>query len=849
MTPQESIAHYRIVSKLGEGGMGVVYRATDTKLNRDVAIKVLPEAFANDPNRLARFTREAQVLASLNHPNIAMIFGVEDRALVMELVEGENLKSPLPVESAIAYAKQIAEALEAAHEKGIIHRDLKPANIKVTPQGTIKVLDFGLAAVTQGNAVVSGNSQNSPTLTLMGATQAGLILGTAAYMSPEQAEGKQVDKRADIWSFGVVLWEMLTGQQLFAAESVSHTLADVLRAPIDFSALPKDTPLAIRTLLARCLDRNVQTRLRDIGEARIALASPRDLQLTQQQAPRRFCLPWAIAAFGIAAAGVMAFVHFREMPPETAAIRALITPPPNTAFFTSDTIGMIALPTLSPDGRRMVFGVRDQDGRTRLWVRALDSTSAQPLAGTEGGLHPFWSPDSKFIAFFADSNLKKIDASGGPVFTLWQNINNIGRGGTWNRDGVILFAVGGNGVIFRLAASGGSPVQVTDRGEFPCFLPDGRHFIFHRDSAVYVGSLDSKMAARLVDTESQANYFGGYLVYIREDVLMAQAFDIGKLAVSGDPVPLVQDVRMGTPRIGVFSLSQTGMLAYQEGQRRLRLSWFDRNGQRLEDAGEAAGITSFQLSPDGKTVAAAVLTKGSSDLWLFDITRRLKSRFTFLNSTGGIEEVWSPDGSSLVFYGRKSGEPTLTRKNVDTGEEQVLRSGDTSLPTGWTPNGKTLLYDLATPGAGRDTIMVLPFVDLKPTPFATPHASHGTISPDGRWVAYDRQDAGGRNVFVAPFPGPGRTFQVSPLGGSLPRWRGDGKELFYLANNQLMAAKIDTHGQSLEVGRVQPLFGGLATVRYDVSRDGRRVLLAVPAPESNSDPLTLVENWTALLKK
>jgi hypothetical protein len=306
---------------------------------------------------------------------------------------------------------------------------------------------------------------------------------------------------------------------------------------------------------------------------------------------------------------------------------------------------------------------------------------------------------------------------------------------------------------------------------------------------------------------------------------------------------------MGTPRIGVFSLSQTGMLGYQEGQRRLWLSLFDRSGQKLEDAGDAAEINSFQLSPDGKTVAAAVLTKGSSDLWLFDLNRRLKTRFTFLNSSAGFEEIWSPDGRSLVFYGRQSGKPTLIRKNVGTGEEQVLRSGEISLPTGWTPDGKTLLYDLATPESGRDTIMVLPLIDLKPTPYAIPHACCGTFSPDGRWVAYERQDAEGRNVFVAPFPGPGRTFQVSLLGGRNPRWRGDGKELFYLANNQLMAAKIDAHSQSLEIGSVQSLFGGLASVRYDVSRDGQRVLLAMPAPESKSDPLTLVQNWTALLKK
>jgi hypothetical protein len=391
-------------------------------------------------------------------------------------------------------------------------------------------------------------------------------------------------------------------------------------------------------------------------------------------------------------------------------------------------------------------------------------------------------------------------------------------------------------------------------GLFPRFLPDGRHFIFHSNPAggpaVYAGSLDSKKAVRIVDADSQAAYFGGYLVYIRGDVLVAQRFDLRRLTVSGDPVPVAENIRTAARRIGVFSLSQTGLLLYQAGQTRFNLSWFDRGGNKLQDIGEATEFGWFHLSPDGKTVAAVVITKGSADLWLFDLEGGLKSRFTFLNSSGGIEAAWSPDGKTPAIYGRQNGKPTLMRKNIETGEEQILHTGEFALPSAWTPDGRTLLYNLATLNAGiRRSMMVLPIADLQPAPFSIPHATYATFSPDGHWMAYPRQDGNGQNVFVAPFPGPGRTFQVSAAGGAYPRWRGDGKELFYLANNQIMAAEIGGNGQSIKIGRVRPLFDGVSGPRFDVSRDGQRVLLVMPVQASNSDSLTLVQNWTSTLRK
>src|SRR5215472_14326295 len=486
MSPQQSIAHYRITAKLGEGGMGEVWRATDRKLGRDVAIKVLPEAFAQDADRMARFEREAQVLASLNHPNIATIHGVEDRAIVLELVQGPTLaerisQGPIPLDEALPIAKQIADALEYAHEKGIIHRDLKPANIKITPEGRVKVLDFGLAKAMASEALAA-DSVSSPTLT-MRATQGGVIIGTAAYMSPEQARGTAVDKRTDIWSYGVVLFEVLSGRQIFTGETISDTLAGVLRGELDWSKLPADTPPNIRRLLRRCLERDRIRRLRDIGDAHleldeaVAAATP---TIAAQTPPKKSAwLPWGIAALLLAAAIWLAIEPIRTPPPEPS-VQSFILPPEKTAF--RPTLGVSGGIALSPDGRTLAF-IGSQDGNSLLWIRRLDSLSARPLPGTENAYNPFWSPDSRSIAFFADPKLKRVDVSGGPAQVVCDATG--GRGGTWNAEGSITFAITRG--LFRVSAAGGQAIQLLQKAlqressdvvSWPWFLPDGRHFLY-----------------------------------------------------------------------------------------------------------------------------------------------------------------------------------------------------------------------------------------------------------------------------------------------------------------------------------------------------------------------------------
>ena len=478
---------YEILAPLGAGGMGEVYRARDTKLKRDVALKVLPDAFASDPARMARFQREAEVLASLNHPNIAHLNGIEERALVMELVEGQTLPCPLPVETALAYAKQIADALEYAHEKGVVHRDLKPANIKITPDGVVKVLDFGLAKAID-DPLPSTDPSNSPTLTL-GATRVGMILGTAAYMSPEQASGHQADRRADIWSFGAVLYEMLAGQRAFPGESAADTLATVMKLDPDWEAIPKDTPVAIQKLLRRCLTKDRKHRLQAIGEARIALENPgRDLPATvTATAPSRSRLSWVLTAVSILAAAALAFVHFREPKEESRTIKLLVPPPENAT-----AIGLVMV---SPDGRRVAF-VAAISGKNSIWVRDVDSLTARPLAGTEGGMPLAWSPDSRFLAFSTaapDRKLKKIDLASGSVLTIFDARDSIIREASWG-NGVIVFlqqtSIGLGIGLMRIPETGGTPTQVTaintaagEGGHFsPWFLPDGRHFLYTADN-------------------------------------------------------------------------------------------------------------------------------------------------------------------------------------------------------------------------------------------------------------------------------------------------------------------------------------------------------------------------------
>jgi eukaryotic-like serine/threonine-protein kinase len=874
---------YEILSALGAGGMGEVYRARDTKLGRDVALKILPELFASDSDRLARFQREAQVLASLNHPNIAAIYGLEEsdaiRAIVMELVEGPTLadqlaRGAMPLDEAMPIARQIAEALEAAHERGVIHRDLKPANIKVTPEGHVKVLDFGLAAIVQDPTRPDVNATHSPTLTL-GATHAGVILGTAAYMSPEQAAGKPVDKRADIWSFGVVLWEMLTGKRLFDGETVSHTLADVLRAPIDFDQVPGGTPVAVRTLLRRCLDRDAKWRLRDIGEARVHIE--RYLTNSGSALEAAAAAPsWSPLAIGasIAAAvllvafGTLAVVHFRETPLAAPTTRFQVYPP--------DKATAVDYPTISPDGRRLAF-VATAEGKTLLWLRALDSLAAQPLAGTEGAAAPFWSPDSRFIGFFSFPELKKVDVAGGPPQTLCR-VDGTARGGTWNREGTILFSAGQGTPIWRVPAGGGAPTPITTvdsakelSHNWPQFLPDGRHFLYWifvraqdpEKNAVNIGSLDDRPDSaerrRLIAGDSMAMYSAGHLLFGREGVLMAQPFDFERLQLQGDSFPVVQGMGSFPARYGwrSFSASSDGTLAYHAGAgEKTQLVWFDRTGTEVGRLGQPSEQLTLRLAPDQKRVAVVRRNlQGQTDIWLLELARDTSTRFTTFQPAINSVPVWSPDSGRIVFNSNRTGSFDLYVKASSGAsmDQPLLTSSDSKLPTDWSFDGRWLLYQTQHPKTRYD-LWALPMEgDRKPAPVLQTefNETNGQFSPDGRWLAYQSDESTRGEIYVQGFPVSSGKFQVSTNGGNSPRWRRDGKELFYLTRDRkMMAVNVKATATTFETTRPRELFQTRAVAApfaiwtYDVTADGQRFLIQIAPDEAEGPPpMMVVMNW------
>jgi len=897
LTAGTKLGPYEITGAIGAGGMGEVYRARDAKLGRDVALKVLSEAFARDAERMARFQREAKVLASLDHPNIASIYGLEDssstHALVMQLVEGPTLadrirSGPLPIEESLRIAKQMCEAIEYAHERGIVHRDLKPANVKVTGDDAVKILDFGLAKALEGDAS-SIDIATSPTISRM-ATQAGVLLGTAAYMSPEQAKGKAVDRRADIWGFGCVLYEMLTGKMAFRGESVTDTLAAVIKEDPDWSLLPAATPIRIRMLLQRCLQKDPKQRLQAIGDARISLdevlsgaPDPALAGAAGISAPLwRRSLPWAVAALlFVLLAPPLAFLYFREAPHAAAepvrfeiATPARVTP----TFF-----------AISPDGRQLAFDAAGADGVSSLWIRPLGSLDARRIAGSESTQVPtfFWSPDSRYIAFGDGVKLKKIDASGGAPETLCE-ITGIVLGGSWNRDGVIIFGTVNAGLM-RVSANGGpaSPLTTLDasRGEgfhdFPQFLPDGRHFIYQAVSGkmgnipVYVGSLDNKPedqgSKKILSAASEAIYVpssgsSGQLLFMRDGTLMAQPFDSQRLELSGAAVTVASQV-LGFRNHGSFSASTNGVLVYATGGgTSFQPTWFDRQGKVLGTVGEPGDIVSLSLSPNGRGAAVSRIDSDMA-IWLLDSSRSTTERFTF-GSAVAVDGIWSPDGNSIIFASNPSGPADLYQKPASGArdEELLLKSSENKIPTGWSRDGRFLLYTVEDPTSGRQALWVLPLGgDKKPFPFLHTEFDNdfGRFSPDGRWVAYQSDESGRNEIYVRTFtPGSsgaasdtGGKWLISTEGGSESRWGEDGKELYYLAaDGKLMSVDIATN-PVFQAGVPKALFQTPLPPRpgvresWDMTPDGKRFLLLAPVGPSSQVPFTVVLNWQAGLKK
>jgi serine/threonine protein kinase/Tol biopolymer transport system component len=883
---------YEILSALGVGGMGEVYRATDTRLKRQVAVKVLPAALMMDSERLARFKREAEVLASLNHPNIAAIHGLEDaggtKALVLELVEGPTLadrvaQGPLAVPETLRIAKQIADALEAAHEQGIIHRDLKPANIKVRPDGTVKVLDFGLAKATDPTGASPADLTHSPTLSM--ATQAGIILGTAAYMSPEQAAGKPVDKRSDIWAFGIVMLEMLTGRRPFAGDTASETMAAVMMKEPDWSQLPHATPEPIRKLLRRCLEKDRKRRLPDaavvrmeIEDALAALAAPSLAPtVSTPQARWRPVATVGAALLVGAAIALAAVLALRRPSPEPVVTRLEISTPATPVPYQF---------ALSPNGRRIAFVA----GTTRqLWVRGLDQVSAQPLPGTDNAAYPFWSPDSRALGFFAGGKLLRVDITGGaPQILVADASGGVWGGGTWGADGVIVFGAGPRRPLMRVPAAGGVPVAVTavsdgggDLG--PQFLPDGRHVLFFRvklgtqQGEVFVASLNGGEPTHVVGSTAAAAYAPpGYLLRVTQGVLVAQPFDAARAALSGDPIPVAQAVveTDGAFR-SAFSVSAAGLLAHRSGvgggQR--QLVWMDRTGKIAGTVGppDENAPTSFALSPDGQRVANARNVQINYDIWVTDVARAVTTRFTF-DPAAEYSPVWSPDGTQVVFrsVNRKGFGPSdlfIKPSNGATDERPLLASPQPKTPLDWSRDGRFLLYSAQDPKTLSD-LWALPLSGDATKPFPVLQTSfdetQGQFSPDGRWLTYTSNESGRDEVYVRPFPEAGGKWQVSTSGGSQPRWRPDGQEIFYLASDaKLMAVPVAaaTQARTMTVGAPVALFatrlangaaisltGYASRALYAVGRDGRFLMNVTIEPDHPS-PIVIVQNWATALRK
>ncbi|MGA2001276.1 MAG: LpqB family beta-propeller domain-containing protein [Terriglobales bacterium] len=900
---------YEIQSVAGAGGMGEVYRARDTRLERTVAIKVLPSHLSSNADLKQRFEREARAISSLSHPHICTLHDVGSQDgidfLVMEYLEGETLadrlaKGPLAIEQVLKIGSEVADALDKAHRQGIVHRDLKPANIMLTKAGA-KLMDFGLAkpaAVAigvaagqltkagSGGAPFTPSSPTTPLISLTGPasplTQKGTIVGTFQYMAPEVLQGVEADARSDIFSLGCVLYEMATGHRAFEGKSQISVLAAILeKEPEPMSTIQPLTPPALEMVVRSCLAKDPDERMQTAHDLKLQLnwtsqtAAAAVAKQPKAQAKGREWVAWAVAAIAVllAIAGAMQFWSR----PAARPIHATILPPEKTAFESMGDFAGVAV--ISPDGEKITFAARGPDSPKALWVRALNSPSATRLDGTDGAYAPFWSEDGKYIGFFANGKLNKVPASGGPIAVLTDATD--ARGGTWSKDNVIVYAPDFNQALVRVSAQGGTPQPVTKLDlsrhtthRWPWFLPDGKHFLYlatnhsggrREQNGIYFASLDGKENKLLIATDSGGQYASGYLLFHAQTAVMAQRFDPKSGTLSGEAVPVVDRVQYDdSVWRTLFSVSSNGVMTYQTGSASVgsQLTWFDRSGKQLGLVGDRGLYMDARIAPDGNKIAVAYGSP-SQDIWAFDTARQIKTRLTF-DAPTKLQPAWSPDGQTIAYAaltpGALQGDGTLYIVPSNGGGKPRLVGQEPgrsyAFPT-WTPDGKTILYtgntgptgqsiySLAVDGTGKSTLLIAP---------ANPQANitHFRISPDGKWIAYTSNESGTDQVYVAAASGQGGKWQVSVNGGDYAAWRGDGKELFFFdAADTLFSADVSEKGAEFSVGQVRQLFhqdASASGVAYDVSRDGKRFLFNVGSRDAAA-PLNLVVNWTAELKK
>ncbi|MFN2454156.1 MAG: protein kinase [Pyrinomonadaceae bacterium] len=875
------LGRYEIRSLLGAGGMGEVYRARDPKINRDVAIKVLPASLSADVERLRRFEQEAQAAGALNHPNILVIYDVDthdDGApyVVSELLEGETLRerlggAPLPQRKAVEYALQIAHGLAAAHQKGIVHRDLKPENLFITKDGHVKILDFGLAKLIEP-ADTSAAQTDVPTRKVN--TGAGVVLGTIGYMSPEQVRGQPADHRADIFSFGAVLYEMLSGRRAFRGDSAIETLNAILKEePPDLTAVNSQVAPGLERVAQHCLEKRPEQRFQSASDVAFALeALTGNSGSTQVSAIKdlkrltaRERIAWLTAGVLLLAIASLAFLYGRRSPVDASVLRFFVSPPEKTVFTFHDVIYSTAV---SPDGRLLAF-VPLAAGQTQLWVRPLDSLNAQPLEGTTGATSPFWSPDSRFIGFFAEGKLKKIGATGGPPQTLCSAPPEV-NSGTWNREDTILFTSGqGDRGILRVSASGGEPTTISridkSKGEiyqfWPYFLPDGKHFLYlaghaqRETSTLCVMSLEGGETRPLIQTPSRVVYASPeYLLYVREKNLLAQPFDAAALRLTGEPIPVAERLLYFNPTgWAEISVSDNGVLAYHTGQFVSRLVWLNRKGEEIGSISSPNAYEAPRLSPDGRKLAVSVADSrtGANDIWIYDLTRGTSTRFTFDNTTEN-GPVWSPNGQRLAFTADRGDAPFLHQKMLSdsgSGEPLVKPAGGLQSACDYSADGQFIIYKDFDPKTLADLFILSKTGERKPflqTPF---NESSARFSPDGRFVAYVSDESGKAEVYVRFFEGSGEKWQISNTGGESPVWNRNGKELFYIgADNKLMSVPLKTD-KTFEAGTPNALFAIESREKdYDVAPDGERFLFN-SLTGTPPLPITVVVNWTAELKR